>query len=139
MPENKNTIHFSLGSLNDGAIESKLMEEVQNVANNIFDPNTDPKAKRIVTLKLTMNSADDLKTIQLVAQVTSKMAPSAKTGSTLLGGLNANGEVELSELKSAAPGQMMVDVDTGEMLVDTGLPVAEQAVVIDMQTAKEAN
>lgn len=135
-----NNIHFSLDQLNDGAVAEQVMEQIQRVADNIFDPNTDPKAKRTVTMKLTLNSTDDNKTISLSAQVTSKLAPSNKSSTTLLGGINGSGDVELSELRSAAPGQMMINPDTGEMMTDVGLPVAKEVnpdAVIDMRTGKE--
>jgi len=139
MEQPNRNIHFSLDDLDGGSISEQVMTQIQRVADDIFDPNTDPKTKRSVTLKITMNSNDDLKTINLSTQVSTKLAPSNKTGTTLLGGLNANGEAELSELKSAARGQMMMDTKTGDMLTDTGLPVVNETSpdeVIDMRTGR---
>lgn len=67
---------LTLASLCGGAVQEKVDRALEKVANNILDPNTDPKKKRVITLKITLKpDASDSEDVQVSADVTYTLAP----------------------------------------------------------------
>ena len=67
---------LTLASLCGGAVQEKVDRALEKVANNILDPNTDPKKKRVITLKITLKpDASDFEDVQVSADVTYTLAP----------------------------------------------------------------
>lgn len=50
----KKAINFDLSEIADGGVQVKLNRALQQVADNILDPNTDPTKKRKVQLNITL-------------------------------------------------------------------------------------
>ncbi|HEU2388414.1 TPA: hypothetical protein VVR75_001832 [Streptococcus pneumoniae] len=106
----KKLIGLDLTHIADGGLQEKLDKELEKVFDNILDLNTDAKAKRKVTITLTM-SANEERTV-------------VDTTIILIGRDFDTGQVHANELKSTVPGQMYFD-ENGEILTDIGQPVAE--------------
>lgn len=67
---------LTLASLCGGAVQEKVDRALEKVANNILDPNTDPKKKRVITLKITLKpDASDFEDVQVSADVSYTLAP----------------------------------------------------------------
>lgn len=67
---------LTLASLCGGAVQEKVDRALEKVANNILDPNTEPKKKRVITLKITLKpDQSDYEDVQVSADVTYTLAP----------------------------------------------------------------
>ncbi|WP_227394213.1 replication terminator protein [Jeotgalibacillus aurantiacus] len=109
---------IDFNSFADGAAAEKLNREIQRVLENIDDPNTDHKAKRTVTLTLSMTADEKRELVSTDVQVKSKLAPAKSVGSTLILG-HDKGKVIGAELKSGIKGQTYFN-DAGDLADDKG-------------------
>ena len=125
----------------EGGLQEKLDNELEKVFDNILDLNTEPKAKRKITITLTMSSNEERTVVDTVMDVKSKLAPQSGVATTILVGRDYDtGQLHANELKSSIPGQMYFD-ENGEIRTDIGQPVAEveqstDTDVIDFNTKK---
>ncbi|VFI55559.1 hypothetical protein [Streptococcus pneumoniae] len=121
----KKLIGLDLTHIADGGLQEKLDKELEKVFDNILDLNTDAKAKRKVTITLTMSANKERTVVDTIMEVKSKFAPQNGVATTILVGRDFDtGQVHANELKSTVPGQMYFD-ENGEILTDIGQPVAE--------------
>ncbi|MFR7276103.1 hypothetical protein ACLVM3_03420 [Streptococcus pneumoniae] len=121
----KKLIGLDLTHIADGGLQEKLDKELEKVFDNILDLNTDAKAKRKVTITLTMSANEERTVVDTTMEVKSKFAPQNGVATTILIGRDFDtGQVHANELKSTVPGQMYFD-ENGEILTDIGQPVAE--------------
>jgi hypothetical protein len=67
---------ISLDTLGGGVASEKFREEFQKLVENILDPNTDPKAKRTVTLTVTVQPSIDRREGEIEVSCQAKLAPS---------------------------------------------------------------
>lgn len=127
-------INFKLSEIAHGAVQVKLDRAMTAVAQNILDPNTTAKAKRKVTITITIAPDETRSTAQIEVGTKTTLAPEESVATTALLG-QQNSEVILNELKSGVPGQTYID-ENGEIKTDTGEPVdAVENKVIDLQKA----
>lgn len=127
-------INFKLSEIAHGAVQVKLDRAMTAVAQNILDPNTTAKAKRKVTITITIAPDETRSTAQIEVGTKTTLAPEDSVATTALLG-QQNSEVVLNELKSGVPGQTYID-ENGELKTDTGEPVdAVENKVIDLQKA----
>ena len=118
-------IGLDLSHIAEGGLQEKLDNELEKVFDNILDLNTDAKAKRKITITLTMSSNEERTVVDTVMDVKAKLAPQNAVATTILVGRDFDtGHVHANELKSTVPGQMYFD-ENGEILTDIGQPVAE--------------
>lgn len=121
----KKLIGLDLSHIAEGGLQEKLDNELEKVFDNILDLNTDAKAKRKITITLTMSSNEERTVVDTVMDVKAKLAPQNAVATTILVGRDFDtGMVHANELKSTVPGQMYFD-ENGEILTDIGQPVAE--------------
>lgn len=67
---------LTLASLCGGAVQEKVDRALEKVVNNILDPNTDPRKKRVITLKITLKPDEsDNEDVQVSADVSYTLAP----------------------------------------------------------------
>lgn len=97
-----------------GAIQERVDYEVTKVINNIMDANTDPKAKRKITLTIEMKPDENRQFISLSAIAKSTLAPVVPIGTTLGIAADSNGEMVIVETVPQVPGQMNMDGGTQE-------------------------
>ena len=93
-----------------GAIQERVDYEVGKAVDNIMDLNTDPTAKRKITLTIEMKPDENRQYIKISASAKSALAPVLPVGTTL--GIAANpetGEMLLVESTPQIPGQVGMD------------------------------
>lgn len=121
----KKLIGLDLSHIAEGGLQEKLDNELEKVFDNILDLNTEAKAKRKITITLTMSSNEERTVVDTIMEVKSKLAPQNGAATTILVGRDFDtGQVHANELKSTVPGQMYFD-ENGEILTDIGQPVEE--------------
>jgi hypothetical protein len=88
---------ISLDTLNQGAAVERFNLALQEVLDNIQDPNTNPKAARAVTLKCTFKPDEDRGLANIIVDVVPKLAPIAPFGVRVFMGRDKNGKGYASE------------------------------------------
>lgn len=145
MSEQKKLINVNLTDLAGGAIQEKLDHVMEDVMENILNPNTDAKKKRKVSITLTLSPNETRNAVTLDAQVKSVLVPENGAITTVMVGQNSAGKVEANELKSDAPGQTYFDPDDGKLKDDKGEDIDQvekeivqtaDGTVIDYQSKK---
>lgn len=121
----KKVINFDLSKIAEGGVQVKLNRALKQVANNILDPNTDPTKKRKVQINITLVPNEKRNASDVTVEVKTTLAPEIGVPTTMLLGRDANGEVNVNELKSGIKGQTYIDPDDGKVKTDTGEPVEE--------------
>lgn len=106
-----NDARSSLLQMAKGAIQERVDYEVSKVIDNILDVNTDPLAKRKVTLTVELKPDEDRQVVKITATATSKLAPTNPVGTSLVITADGNGEMMLAEIVPQVPGQISM---TGE-------------------------
>ena len=97
-----------------GAIQERVDYEVNKVIDNILDANTDPKAKRKITLVIEMKPDENRQFISVSASAKSNLAPVIPIGTTLGIAADKNGEMVIVESIPQVPGQMSMDGEEQE-------------------------
>lgn len=108
---------INLQTLSDGAFAERANQAIQEVMNNIADPNTEWKAKRKVILELTFVAKEDREYVECTVASKVKLAPRSSVHTRFILDRATNGEVLASEFKKQIPGQTYIKVDneTGEI------------------------
>lgn len=123
--------HFNLEELSNGELTQQINRELETVANNIYDPNTDAKTARKVTVTITMkpNEKRDFITTSITAKST--LAPTLGVVTAFAIGKDLNtGKVQMAEIGNQVPGQMrMQDMEPLQ-------PVQETEQVVDQSTGE---
>ena len=96
----------SLLQMAKGAIQERVDYEVARVVDNLLDMNTEAKAKRKVTLTITMVADDDRRVVKVEASAKSTLAPVTPIGTSLVVTADGNGEMMLAEIIPNVPGQI---------------------------------
>ena len=69
---------LTMTTICDGAVQEKVDRALRAVADNILDPNTDPKKKRSITMKIVFQpNEDDREDVAVHVEVTRSLAPEA--------------------------------------------------------------
>lgn len=138
----KMKLNFNLSDIADGGAQEKFEHEMQRIAENILDPNTDAKKKRVVTLTITFEPNDNRDVVSVSVEAKSKLAPENGIVASMMLGRNDAGYIEAAELKSGAAGQTYFDIDDETVKTDTGVPVEEaekkSSKVVDLQAKNKA-
>lgn len=103
---------MTLTTICGGAVEEKFQRALSDVTRNILDPNTDPKKKRTITIRLTLSlSKTDVGAIDVKADVTKKLEPHKAAQTSLLIDMEPGGDyVRLIEhAPGQIPGQMELE------------------------------
>lgn len=108
---------INLETLAEGGLTEKVNMALQEVLNNIADPNTDYKVKRKLTIDITFISQEDRSLALLDIQIKTKLAPPKSIGTKIVIGTDGKGGIMASEFGKQVPGQsvMRVDESTGEI------------------------
>ena len=119
---------INLETLAEGGLTEKVNMALQDVLNNIADPNTDYKVKRKLTVDITFVSQEDRELALLDIQTKTKLAPPKSIGTKIVIGTDGKGGIMASEFKNQIPGQstMRVDEETGEVTTTAEEKVAEE-------------
>lgn len=106
---NKQMNRESILRMAAGAIEEKVDYEVTRVIDNILDLNTDPKAKRKISITLTFLPDAERKHISIQAEAKSTLAPTAAVATSMMITADGNGEMVVAEMVPQIPGQMNIN------------------------------
>ncbi len=120
----KKPINLDLSQLAEGGVQEKLDIELNRVFENIHDLNTVAKAKRKVQITLEIEPNETRDIVVMNSKIKTTLAPLMDVATTVLTGLNDEGQPEAQELKSGAKGQMFINED-GEICDDKGTSVEE--------------
>ena len=102
---------ISLDKFAGGALAERVNDAIQQVLENIKDPNTDFKEKRKVTVDITFSSDEEREMSQVIVLAKTKLAPKAPVKSVILIDRDLNGEVLGTEFRKQIPGQQVIVVD----------------------------
>lgn len=109
-----NDVRSSLLQMAKGAIQERVDYEVSKVIDNILDVNTDPLAKRKVTLTVELKPDEDRQVVKITASAKSTLAPTNPVGTSLVITSDGNGEMILAEIVPQVPGQISMNGEEQE-------------------------
>lgn len=135
MDKTKFKINLPVDQLVGGGFQEKLQTEMEKLFENIHDPNTKAKDKRVLTAKLTLSPDEDREFVQLDMDFTTKLAPVEGLSTRILTekDLKSN-TIGAYEFMSNQRGQTYID-DDGDLKADNGEPVD----VIEKEMEKKSN
>jgi hypothetical protein len=107
---------INIAELAQGALVELAEDEIKKIIENIYDPNTDAKKARKLTLTLTFKPQKDRDMVNTEIQAKSSLAPYTPIETTICVGKDAKGKVIAEEYrKGQIAGQVEVNTDTGEI------------------------
>ena len=96
----------SLSELMDGGVEQRFNAGMGEIWQNVQDPNTDPKAKREMILKVTIKPNERRDSAEFSVEVTTKLASPKALSQTVMLQYNSDGSVVATERTDQIPGQL---------------------------------
>lgn len=146
--------HINIEQFSNGELTQQINREMEAVARNIADPNTEAKTTRKITVTITMKPNEQRDFITTSITTKSTLAPTLGAVTALAVGKNLKtGEIEVGEIGNQIPGQMnLADVETQQPAgpvqevegktvdTETGEIIGETAGgnVVDLRKAREA-
>ena len=139
--------HIDLEKFANGAFSAQVNRAIEEVAQNIQDPNTEPGVARKITITIGFKANQERTFSTTGVQVKTTLAPALGTVTAMSMGKDIKtGRVEVVEIGNQIPGQMSVqdlqtnsvgavdgqavDTETGEILGDA----QQDGKVIDLRT-----
>lgn len=95
-----------LDELMDGALTERFNYEMERVLNNVFDPNTNPKAKRQIQIVIDIVPNERRDAAEFKIDVKSKTAPPVAVAQTVFLAMDDHGNVTATEMTNQVPGQI---------------------------------
>lgn len=102
----------SLSDLMDGGVEELFNNVLNQVWENVFDPNTDAKKPREVNLKIKIVPNERRDSCDFRVSVVPKLAPKVDLSQTVMLNIGADGSIVATERTNQLPGQ--IDIDGNE-------------------------
>ena len=99
----------SLSDLMDGSVEERFNAELDKVWQNVFEPNTDPKKTRTLTLKVKIIPNERRDSCDFRVNVTSSLVPYTDMSQTVMLSVGADGTIMATERTGQVPGQLDID------------------------------
>lgn len=115
---------IDLNKFADGAVAQKVERELQNVINDIHDPNTDPEKARKITITLTLTGDEKREYIDTKVDVKASLVGHKPASTKMIMG-KQDGKVTARELVSGKKDQMFFDTADNVVKTDIGEPVSE--------------
>lgn len=146
--------HINIEQFSNGELTQQINRELEAVARNIADPNTEAKTARKITVTITMKPNEQRDFITTSITTKSTLAPTLGAVTAL--GIRKDlksGEIEVGEIGNQIPGQMSMadvepqqpagpvqEIDGKAVNTDTGEIVghASGGNVVDLRKAREA-
>ena len=105
--------HINIEKFSNGELTQQINREMESVARNIADPNTEAKTARKITVTITLKPNEQRDFITTSITTKSTLAPTLGAVTAL--GIRKDlksGEIEVGEIGNQIPGQMsMADVE----------------------------
>ncbi|HJA64797.1 MAG TPA: hypothetical protein H9955_00620 [Candidatus Mediterraneibacter cottocaccae] len=146
--------HINIETFSNGELTQQINREMEAVARNISDPNTEAKTARKITVTITMKPNEQRDFITTSITTKSTLAPTLGAVTALAVGKNLKtGEIEVGEIGNQIPGQMSMakmepqqpvgpvqEIDGKAVNTDTGeiIGQASGGNVVDLRKAREA-
>ena len=102
--------HINIEQFSNGELTQQINREMEAVARNIADPNTEAKTARKITVTITMKPNEQRDFI--TTSITTKSALAPTLGAVTALGIRKDlksGEIEVGEIGNQIPGQMSVN------------------------------
>jgi len=96
----------ALSDLMDGSVEERFNKELDKVWQNVYDPNTDAKKVRTLTLKVKIIPNERRDSCDFRVNVTSSLAPYADLTQTVMLAVGSDGTIKATERTDQVPGQL---------------------------------
>ena len=90
----------------DVALTERFNYEMERVLNNVFDPNTNPKAKRQIQIVIDIVPNERRDAAEFKIDVKSKTAPPVAVAQTVFLAMDDCGNVTATEMTNQVPGQI---------------------------------
>lgn len=123
---------INLNTFAGGALAEQLNNELQNVINNIYDPNTPATVARKLILEITLKPNQRRNGAQVQINAKSKLAPVIPVETSIMIDLDGEGHVVAAEIGKQIAGQ--IEMDLSEVDTPSGAPN-----VIDLRKDKNQN
>ena len=139
--------HINIEQFSNGELTQQINREMEAVARNISDPNTEAKTARKITVTITMKPNEQRDFI--TTSITTKSALAPTLGAVTALGVAKNlktGEIEVAEIGNQIPGQMtmedvadqqITEVD-GQAVDTTTGEIIGNSKVLDLRRTKQA-
>lgn len=144
--------HINIEQFSNGELTQQINREMEAVARNIADPNTEAKTARKITVTITMKPNEQRDFI--TTSITTKSALAPTLGAVTALGIRKDlksGEIEVGEIGNQIPGQMSMEdvavqqptvpvheVDGRTVNTETGEIIESAGNVVDLRKAREA-
>lgn len=103
---------FDLNTFAGGALREKFSIAMQQVLNNLQDPNTSYKAKRHITVKVAFDENEDRDDASVNVSVSAKLAPASPVVTRMSFGKDLrSGEIFAKEYGKQVKGQMSLNLE----------------------------
>lgn len=108
---------INLQTFAGGALAERMNQAIQEVLENIADPNTDVGIKRKLNLEMKFSASEDRELTEVQITAKTKLAPRSSVSTKIIIDRNLDGDVLGTEFKKQIPGQtsMKVNLETGEV------------------------
>ena len=101
---------INLEAMAGGALAEKINQAMEEVARNIQNPNTNPTAKREITVKIKFSPNKSRNVSNTSIAVSTKLAPTEAIDTQISMGIDLRtGELQIAEWGGVIPGQMTID------------------------------
>lgn len=144
--------HINIEQFSNGELTQQINREMEAVARNIADPNTEAKTARKITVTITLKPNEQRDFITTSITTKSTLAPTLGAVTSL--GIRKDlksGEIEVGEIGNQIPGQLSIDevqaqntavpvqeVDGKAVDTETGEIISGSRKVVDLRAAREA-
>lgn len=98
-----------LDELMDGALTERFNYEMERVLQNVFDLNTNPRAKRQIQIVIDIAPNERRDAAEFKVDVKSKLAPPMAVAQTVMIYQDDDGNVTATEISNQVPGQIDMD------------------------------
>lgn len=145
--------HINLETFANGAFTAQVNRAIEEITNNIQDPNTEASAARKITVTIGFKPNQERNFVATGVQTKTTLAPALGAVTALSMGKDIKtGNVEAVEIGNQIPGQVSmvdikgvvpaasgtVEIDGMEVDPSTGEIVSEPRKVVDMRSVRQA-
>ncbi|MBJ6362129.1 hypothetical protein ACFOQM_12585 [Paenibacillus sp. GCM10012307] len=122
------SMYLDINDLAGGALSEKINIELQKLAANVLDANTEAEAKRSVTIKIAVKPDEKREIGKTEVSVTSSLAPSKGIPMSFVFDYDNDGNAVIGELITKDRHQLAFN-NQGGVMDGTGAPVPQGNVV----------
>lgn len=128
--------HINIEQFSNGELTQQINREMEAVARNITDPNTEAKTSRKITVTITLKPNEQRDFITTSITTKSTLAPTLGAVTAL--GIRKDlksGDIEVGEIGNQIPGQMSMD-DVQASSPESGGTVEVDGKTVDAETGE---